>query len=779
MFIKTRKHAAQGLSPAMSSLGVASVAAAVGLAVASHASAGEPSDVAGDGATTLETVHIVGTAEQFQASSKFTQSLQDTPQTIQVIGKELLHQQGATTLTEALRNSPAVGTFYAGENGSTSTGDSVYMRGFDSSGSIFADGIRDLGAISRDLFNVEAVEVQKGPAGTDNGRTAPTGAINTVSKQAFLEDALAASASGGVDGQKRITADWNQTLGLTGSALRLNTLWQDSDVVGREHVRNQRWGVAPTIGFGLDAATRLHASFYYVQQDNVPDGFVPTIGLPRWTPQPGLEQLVGHPVDPESFYGTRDDHDNVTVQMYTLRLEHDLAGAASLTNTARWGRTDQDYLLSAYRVTGGTDLNPMAGDVKWTDANDLATYTLARGITTIRDQRNDILTDQLNLRVDFITGAVEHNMSTGVELTREDYTVWNNAATGSRPDASLYDPDWNDVGDLAWARNGTRSDGRTDTLALYLFDTLKFGSRFLVTGGLRADRYQTGYDSTGICNDGTGRGAVSCGGAPIGTIVSTADLTDRATLFNWKLGAVYKPVRSLSLYLNYALSQQPPGGANFQLSTSAGNASNPNLDPQEARTIELGSKWNALDERLMVNFALFQTAVSNEINTQIVDDQGNPTQTGRKRVRGIELSVVGKLTRNWSVSAGVGNLDTKVTEGAAVTQDGTPNLTYTPGYSITTWTSYRLPFGLTVGGGLRFMDGLHRGTDGAAGTPGSTGGYGVLDAVASYELNQSLSLRMNAYNVTDRHYVASINKSGYRYLPGAPRSFLLSADWRF
>jgi catecholate siderophore receptor len=774
MFIKSRKHAAQRVSP-----GVAGVAAAVGLAVAGQAAASETADPAGASATTLGTVHVVGTAEQFSASSKFTQPLQDTPQTIQVIGRELLHQQGATTLTEALRNSPAVGTFYAGENGSTSTGDSVYMRGFDSSGSIFADGIRDLGAISRDLFNVEAVEVEKGPAGTDNGRTAPTGAINTISKQAFLENALSASASGGVDGQKRMTADWNQTLGLAGSALRVNALWQDSDVVGREHVRNQRWGVAPTIGLGLDGSTRLHASLYYVQQDNVPDGFVPTIGLPRWTPQTGLEQLAGHPVDPQNFYGTRDDHDDVTVQMYTLRFEHDLAGGATLTNTARWGRTDQDYLLSSYTVTGGTSTNPMAGNVKWTDVDDLSTYTLARSNNTFRDQRNDILTDQLNLRVDFATGSLEHNLSSGVEFTREKSTAWNITATGSRPAASLYDPDWNDVGDLAWGRNGTSSDGRTDTLAAYVFDTVRFGSRFLVTAGVRADRYKTAYDSTAICNDGAGRGAVSCGGAPIGTIVSTADLTDRATLLNWKLGAVYKPLQTLSLYVNYALSQQPPGGANFQLSTSASNANNPNLDPQEARTIELGSKWSVMDGRLMLNFALFQTIVSNEINTQIIDDLGNPTQTGRKRVRGVELSVVGNLTRDWSVSAGVGNLDTKVTEGPAISQDGTPNLTYTPGYSITTWTSYRLPFGLTVGGGLRFMDGLHRGTDGAVGTPTSTGGYGVLDAVASYAVSQSLSLRLNAYNVTDKHYVASINKSGYRYLPGAPRSFLLSADWHF
>ena len=88
------------------------------------------------------------------SSPKFTQPLLDTTQTVSIIGKDLIQQQGASTLAEALRNSPGVGTFYVGENGTTATGDAVYMRGFDTSSSIFVDGVRDLGAISRDVFNI-------------------------------------------------------------------------------------------------------------------------------------------------------------------------------------------------------------------------------------------------------------------------------------------------------------------------------------------------------------------------------------------------------------------------------------------------------------------------------------------------------------------------------------------------------------------------------------------------------------------------------------------------
>src|SRR5690606_6561196 len=161
------------------------------------------------------------------SSPKFTQPLRDTPQTIQVISKDLFNQQGATTLTEVLRNSPGVGTFYAGENGNTTTGDSIRMRGFDTSNSIFVDGVRDLGSISRDIFNTEQVEVTKGPAGTDNGRTAPTGAINMVSKRASPDALLAGTVSVGVDGQKRANVDINQPIdALPNAAFRLNAIWQ-------------------------------------------------------------------------------------------------------------------------------------------------------------------------------------------------------------------------------------------------------------------------------------------------------------------------------------------------------------------------------------------------------------------------------------------------------------------------------------------------------------------------------------------------------------------------
>lgn len=704
------------------------------------------------------------------SSPKFTQPLRDTPQTIQIISKELFTEQGATTLTEVLRNSPGVGTFYAGENGNTTSGDSIRMRGFDTSNSIFVDGIRDLGSVSRDIFNTEAVEVEKGPAGTDNGRTAPTGAINMVTKRASLETALSGALSIGVDGQRRVTADVNQTLGgLSNSALRLNMLWQDSDVPGRDHVENQRLGLAASLGLGLDTPTRAYLNLLYVDQDNIPDGYVPTIALPGWEPQAGLEPLVGHPVDSENFYGTRKDHDDVTAQMATLIIEHDFSDSVRLTNIARAGETKQDYLLTAFMSTGAN----ITGDPA--NPDDLSAYQMTRGNPTIRDARNRILTNQLNLRADFATGAIEHNLSIGAEITGEKQVIYGHSSSGTLPVANLYNPDWNDTSDYTHSRNGTAARGKTNTLAFYAFDTAKFfDGLLLVTGGVRVDHYKTTYFNTAVCNNGTGRGAVPCGTAPVGSIVTTADLKAKDTLFNWKLGAVLKPSEPVSLYVNYALSQQPPGGENFTL--AAGNsANNPDFAPQEAKTIEAGLKWDVLDGALALNAAVFQTKVLNEVNAADPSD----IQSGSKRVRGFELSVVGNITDAWSISAGYGHQKTKVTNGGAVAVDGSSGLTYAPDDSFSSWTSYRTPFGLEVAGGVRYTSGMRRGTDGAAGTPPRTEGYTVVDAMLGYAINDNIKLRANAYNLFDEDYVAAINKSGYRYTPGQPQTFLFSADFRF
>jgi catecholate siderophore receptor len=151
-----------------------------------------------------------------------------------------------------------VGAFFLGENGSTNTGDAIYMRGFDASSSIYVDGVRDIGSISRDTFNIEQIDVLKGPAGTDNG--APRRPARSIwSANSHCWKTPTGSATLGSGKQRRATADINTVIDAdSGTAFRLNLLDQDSENPGRDFVKAKRWGVAPSLAFGLNSTTRVY-----------------------------------------------------------------------------------------------------------------------------------------------------------------------------------------------------------------------------------------------------------------------------------------------------------------------------------------------------------------------------------------------------------------------------------------------------------------------------------------------------------------------------------------
>lgn len=754
--IKSRKHPTGSLQPQVT---LASTALAAGLALCLPA--GAQSQTPQASSLPEISVNAQASSEEYKAdtlsSPKFTAPLVDTPRTVTIIREGLIREQGATTLTEALRNSPGVGTFYLGENGNTTTGDAIYMRGFDASSSIFVDGIRDLGSVSRDVFNIDSIEVIKGPSGADYGRTAPGGSINLVSKQPQLENSAGASAAIGTHDQKRATVDLNRVLSNT-SAFRLNLLTQDSGVPGRHQIQNKRTGIAPSLAFGLDTNTRTYLNFLHVQQKGVPDGGVPTIGLPGYS-NPDAFLNNGAKVNSRNFYGSDSDHNNVEANMLTVRVEHDFNPDTTLRNITRWGKTSQDYQLTAFMVPlSNGSANP-------------ADWTIERRLPTFKDQENEIIANQTNLTTKLRTGSIEHTISGGLEFAREKQSNIGLAAVGTWDAANLYNPRSNIVADSR--RNGTHSNGQTDTAAVYLFDTLKLTPQWQVNGGFRYEHYKTDFDSVVVCG---GRGP-ACGSLPAGSPVPGVNENTSGNLFNWTLGTVYKVAPNGSIYANYAVAQQPPGGATFELSTTATSPNNVNYAPQKAKTAEVGTKWDLMNKQLGLAAALYRTEITNEV---VTDSAGVVSQTGKKRVQGIELTAVGQITSAWAVNAGFTTMDTSVVNGPNVGADASSNaLNYTPKSAFTLWTTYRLPFGLTLGGGARYSGKLQRGSDGAVGTPQYADSYVVFDALASYRVNKNLDLQLNLYNIFDKDYVASINKSGYRYTPGIARSAMLTANFRF
>ncbi|WP_219210027.1 catecholate siderophore receptor Fiu [Variovorax boronicumulans] len=776
-----------------------------GIAAATLAAFAMP--VAAQTANTLKEVRVQDstTAADYKAdtsaNTKFTAPLVDTPQTISVIKEQIIREQGATTLSEALRNTPGASAFYLGENGNTSTGDAIYMRGFDSSSSIFVDGVRDLGSVSRDVFNIEQVEVVKGPAGTDVGRTSPTGYINLITKKPKLEDSFTGSVGLGTDSYKRGSLDWNKALSGengAGAAFRLNVVGEDADVAGRDVVKNKRWGVAPSLALGLNTPTRLFFDYVHVQQDNIPDGGVPTIGLPGYTNPDALKlgaarrsflDTAGR-VDSSNFYGTSSDFDKVKSDMFTARVEHDITPDMTIRNTTRYGKTSQDYMLTAFMGAGRTldakgalvPLTPTSAYLATPVAGNPATWTVSRNLPTNKLQENTIFANQTNLNAKFNTGSIGHSLSAGVELMREEQAsrgFFGPAATsngqpvnnGYWPAANLYAPDPNVTG-YQRIRSGADSKGTTTTIGLYAFDTLKLNEQWQITGGLRFDHYSTDYTAATLST------ATTAPALPVGTLMPTSlKLSDN--LFTGKIGVVYKPAENGSIYAAYGTAAQPPGGANFALSAggTGNSAARVDFNPQKAKTVEFGTKWDVLNKRLALTAAIYRTDVTNEVVQDSVSQLYY--QTGKKRVQGIELGAAGAITDAWGVSAGFTTMDTKVASGPVVLADGGTALAYTPKNAFTAWTTYVLPFGLTIGGGARYNGKLHRGSDGAVGTPASVDAYWVIDAMASYRINKNIDLQFNLYNVFDKEYVAAINKSGYRYTPGAPRTARLTANFAF
>jgi catecholate siderophore receptor len=767
-FIKSRKHAA----PAARTVGAAVLLTFAHAAIANDTVDAPPQQAKASDVQALPGMQVdADRSSDFRvdkvSSPKFTQSLLDTTQTIQVIGKELMKQQGATTLTEALRNSPGVGTFYVGENGATNTGDAIYMRGFDTSSSIFVDGVRDTGTVSRDVFNIEQIEVTKGPDGTEYGRTAPTGAINLVTKQAVLGDGESGSLQGGSGQRRRGTADINQQLDAT-TAVRLNVMDQKSNVYGRDDIENNRWGVAPSLAFGLGTPTRVYIDYLHIKQNNVPDGGVPTIGLPGYS-SPDARAFLNDAakVDPSNYYGTNQDHDHVTQDMFTVLVEHDFSDKVALHNTSRWGRTTEDYLLTSFMGATANLLTPNPADP--------STWTVARSLPTFKHQSNRIATNQTNLTASVDAGGFTQDISTGIELTSEEArTIGMAALSGSTwPAANLYQPD-SDVGGLVYGENGARSNGKTNTAGAYFFDTFKFGEHWQVNAGVRMDHYKTDFSSLVVC--GARNGPV-CGRLPAGSIVPGVDTSTSDNLMNYKIGVLYKPTTNGSIYVNFAQSQQPPGGNTLTLSSAANSADNPNFDPEKARTAEIGTKWDLLGSKLLLTGALYSTTVTNDVVQDPTDLQYY--QIGKKRVQGIEINAVGRLTDDLAISAGFTTMNATVKDGPGVTANGSDDLAYTPKKAFTSWVTYHLPFDLTIGGGARYSGSLQRGTDGAVGTPAYTRAYWVFDGMASYPVNKNFDLQLNVYNLFDKNYVAAINKSGYRYTPATPRSAMLTANVRF
>jgi catecholate siderophore receptor len=288
---------------------------------------------------------------------------------------------------------------------------------------------------------------------------------------------------------------------------------------------------------------------------------------------------------------------------------------------------------------------------------------------------------------------------------------------------------------------------------------LQLNPQWAITAGLRRDDVDVEYQLRSFAT-----GAI------------TSDLSRSDEEITWQAAVSFKPIAAGTIYVAYGTGFDPTvdaGGAGSGLSSSPTQANNVNLPPEESTNVEVGAKWELLERRLALNAAVFRTEKTN-LRTRIANSDPFILD-GEQRIEGLEFSATGMITQAWSVFAGASFLDTEYQVSRNVLEQA-QELPLVPEFSANAWTTYALPLGLTIGLGLQYFDDVVRSRNATLGEL-VVDGYVLVDAMASYEVNDSVALRLNALNLADEEYVDRFG--GGHFVPGAGRAVQLTAYLRF
>ena len=722
------------------------------------------------------------------ANSKFVAPLLDTPKSVSVISKQLLKDTQITTLSDALRTVPGI-TLGAGEGGNPN-GDRPFIRGYNSESSMYVDGVRNATSQNREMFAIEQVEVTKGSASALGGAGTSGGSINMISKVAKKGDSLEGSVGSGTDNYQRITLDGNKDFG-NGIAARVAVMGHHNEKAGQsDGAEYKRAGIAPSITFGLDTPTRATLGYYYLKSDDTPDSGIPYNNPFAATNANAKFNGNGKPIDVKQgeYYGWKDrDFQKQENQIGTIKLEHDLTDNLTITNTAVYNKSKNDYLW--------TNPDDSKGNIYDKTTGTLTGNVWARANSRVAD--TDTFTDQLALTGKFNTGFLKHSFNLGAEYSdqetdRTQYIIDGLASTGAAHNAckpadiasgwctSVQNPNRG-----AWT--GTLSTDGADSYniqskntSVYFLDSIELHPQWLLDLGVRWDKYNTEQTMTYGARNSAVLGSATV--APTAKVGDQVAIENDKDFINWQAGVTFKPTENSSIYASYATSSNPvgvDGGDGSEGITAAIN----NLKPEEVKTYELGTKWDVLNDKLNLTAAIFRTE---KTNTRATTTEGTTSNIGETRVDGIELGVTGNITEKWAVMAGYTYLDSELVDGG-YTNIGT---TAAPIYaenpsngnqvqnvaknSATLWTTYAVLPQVTIGGGATYMDKVFGNATNTKWVPS----YVRYDAMARYNVNKNVDLQLNVNNLSDKRYFTKAYASHYA-TEAEGRSAVLSVNFKY
>lgn len=698
--------------------------------------------------------YIIKKAESF----KYSQPLLETPKTLIVIPESLMQDRGADNLRDALRSVPGI-SMAAGEGGQP-TGDSMTIRGFSARTDIFVDGIRDIAGYSRDIYNTEVIEVSKGPGSSVTGRGSVGGTINLVKKTARLDNFTNVGVVAGSESDYRLTVDTNHSLGEN-SAFRFNALTTDGGVAGRDEVENAMNAIAVSVSTGLETSTRFTLNAEYQIQDRLPDFGLPWV--PNYSDRADREihdDLKPHeggppPVSFDNFYGNvHRDFEDIEATSLTGHVEKDLSDNSMLYLRAKYSMVERQSIMTAPRF-----VSTQIGDVSVFGPDEIRLSS-----PKTRDQETTMAALQLAYVATVEAGGFTHEFSIGTEyfVEREERWQISDNDTDNLKDVtnSLQNPNPFLPFSGSYDRVGPSNEAESTTLAFYIFNTMTLSPTWEVSAGLRHENYASD--------------------AQIDFDDPTKKLSRDDDMLSWNLGVVNKIRDNGTIYASVGKSFNP--SAEDLTASSRGNEID--LEPEESIGIEIGTKWELMDEKLFVSAALFNTLKTNarsddpfrgDDNSRSAESRAE-TLSGEQRVTGLELSAFGQITPQLSIAGGYTYQDSEVVK--ATGDDAAfigAELARTPNHSLSLWSSYSFSDKLVAGLGTEYVS--EQFNSFRPGSREEADAYLLIDAMVAYQMNNKILLQFNVANIADERYAGLVG--GGHFVPGEGRYFSLAAKFLF
>lgn len=680
-------------------------------------------------------------------------TVHDTPQTINVVPKELLSEQKAYTLEQALENVPGI-TLSTGEGGGGLNGSQFRIRGQQARGDVYENGLKDFGTYTRDTFNTESVEVVKGASGNYFGAGNVGGVINQNLKKANSHNEIDAEQAIGNGMQYRGTVDVNHAFSPH-TALRINGMYNKQDVVNRNHLFANRYGVAADLGVGLHTKTIWHLNYQWLRGREVPDFGVPML-LTNGAPTSATGQytpITEYGLSPKTAYARSFDKNNTDVNMLTSNFSSKISSSIDLSNDTRFSHYHR--LTAATSVsTCGTTTNCAAPFLSGLNPN--LPYGAGGGLSYDQDGWGIQNIAMAHAKVS--TWTFKHDIRAGVDINYNRDARVMGTYTNRINNQKLINPQYDYPGiNIAYMPSGTRITGFRD-LGLFVSDRVSLTSHLLISGAVRWDSFNSTYWS-----------ALSA---------SAGKQTQKSNRFSPSANVIYNFNDAINAYFTYSRSYKPVGadGSSLVTLTERGGdvaATGRDLKPQRSDLYEIGTKAELLNKRLGVTAAVYKI---NQNRSFAYDPTGNlilgasDSGSGR-RTHGVELSMTGQITRDWGIYANYAYMAGKVRESALYNGKKAPQLPHNNVSLFTTYDLTRDVLGsdngkLLIGGGVRYNSAYFANESNNARIP-----YGLsVNTMASYRIGR-YRLQFNANNLTNHTNYSSAFSFG-RAVPQSGRIFL-------